>query len=72
MAYYGNATSPGAHFPFNFMFIVNFDQQSDASKVYNMIKTWMISMPENQWANWVVIRLLLLLGKELLCNYIFF
>lgn len=71
MAYYGNKTSPGAHFPFNFMFIVDFDQQSDASKVYNIIKAWMTSMPENEWANWVVIRFLLLLGHNFMHLHIF-
>lgn len=54
MAYYGNETSPGAHFPFNFFLIKQFDQQSDAAKVYDIVKSWMKSMPKNQWANWVV------------------
>lgn len=54
MMYYGNETSPGAHFPFNFLFINSFDQQSDAYEVNNMIKSWMLNMPKNKWANWVI------------------
>jgi len=54
MKYYGNMTSPGAHFPFNFLLITSFNQQSNAYDVYDMIKSWMINMPENKWPNWVV------------------
>lgn len=56
MLYYGNHTSPGAHFPFNFLFIGTFDQQSDAAKVHNMIKSWIQGMPAGMWPNWVVSR----------------
>lgn len=54
MKYYGNETSDGAHFPFNFMFIVQFNRQSDAEDVYNLVKYWMTHMPAGKWANWVV------------------
>lgn len=54
MKYYGNETSNGAHFPFNFMFIVQFNRQSDAEHVYDLVKYWMTNMPEDKWANWVV------------------
>jgi alpha-glucosidase len=54
MLYYGNTTHPGAHFPFNFLFINSFNKQSDANQVYDMIKSWMLNMPEGKWANWVV------------------
>ncbi|KAF0767588.1 maltase 2-like [Aphis craccivora] len=54
MLYYGNKTSPGAHFPFNFLLINSIDQQSDAYDVRDLIKTWMLSMPENMWPNWVI------------------
>lgn len=54
MLYYGNTTSPGAHFPFNFLLISSFDRQSDAYQVNDMVKSWMLNMPEGSWANWVV------------------
>lgn len=54
MLYYGNHTTPGAHFPFNFMFIGMFNQQSDAEMVHSMIKQWLQSMPKGMWPNWVV------------------
>ncbi|XP_025411887.1 maltase A1-like [Sipha flava] len=54
MLYYGNTTHPGAHFPFNFLFINSFNKQSDANQVYDMIKSWMLNMPEGKWANWVL------------------
>ncbi|XP_025200270.1 maltase A1-like [Melanaphis sacchari] len=54
MLYYGNQSSPGAHFPFNFLFINTFDQQSDAAKVYDIIKSWMKGMPSGMWPNWVL------------------
>ncbi|VVC30062.1 Glycoside hydrolase superfamily,Glycosyl hydrolase, family 13, catalytic domain [Cinara cedri] len=54
MRYYGNQSSPGAHFPFNFMFIGTFDQQSNAPKVHNIIKSWFEGMPNGMWPNWVL------------------
>lgn len=52
--YYGTNSEPGAHFPFNFLFIGTFDQQSDAAKVHSMIKSWIHGMPTGMWPNWVV------------------
>lgn len=54
MGYYGNDTTKGAHFPFNFMFVNQFSQQSDAYQVYDMVKFWMTHMPKDKWPNWVV------------------
>jgi len=54
MKYYGNDTSPGAHFPFNFMFIKQFNRESNAYDVYNYVKFWMKNMPKDKWANWVL------------------
>lgn len=56
LLYYGNATSPGAHFPFNFLFIETFNQQSDAAAVHSMIKYWMQNMLDGTWPNWIVSR----------------
>lgn len=54
MGYYGNETAPGAHFPINFLFIHDLNQQSDAYAVINVIKSWMNNMPKKMWPNWVV------------------
>jgi alpha-glucosidase len=54
LMYYGSNSEPGAHFPFNFLFIGTFDQQSDAGKVHNMIKSWIQGMPKGMWPNWVL------------------
>lgn len=54
MMYYGNDTAPGAHFPFNFLLISMFNEQSDAYDVDQVIKSWMLNMPKNHWPNWVV------------------
>lgn len=54
MGYYGNDTAPGAHFPFNFLFIHDLNRQSDAYAVADMIKLWMKNMPKKMWPNWVV------------------
>lgn len=63
MMYYGNQTHPGAHFPFNFLFIGTFDQQSDAYQVKNMIKNWMKGMPKGMWPNWVVSKKIIIRTK---------
>lgn len=54
MMYYGNQSEPGAHFPFNFLFINTFDQQSDAARVHQLIRSWIKGMPSGMWPNWVV------------------
>lgn len=54
MLYYGNQSSPGAHFPFNFLFIGTFNQQSNAPMVHSLIKDWIQNMPTGMWPNWVV------------------
>lgn len=61
MKYYGNDTSPGANFPFNFLFVSTltsttptFHLESDANDVSDLIKLWMLNLPENKWPNWVV------------------
>lgn len=54
--YYGTNSEPGAHFPFNFLFIGTFNQQSDAAKVHAIIKSWILGMPTGMWPNWVVSR----------------
>lgn len=64
MMYYGNQSSPGAHFPFNFMFIGTFDRQSNAPKVHNIIKSWIKGMPRGMWPNWVVSKIYMKIKQE--------
>jgi len=54
MRYYGDATSPGAHLPFNFGLISYLNDQSDAADFESAVLGWLDNMPEGKWANWVV------------------
>lgn len=54
MQYYGNSSFPAAHFPFNFLLIKQFNEQSDAYDINNMVKSWIQNMPQGMWPNWVV------------------
>ena len=58
MDYYGNKSTPIAHFPFNFEFITSIPHNITATKVYNTIQTWMQNLPEGAWPNWVVSNML--------------
>lgn len=81
MKYYGNSTSPGAHFPINFNFITKFNKQSNAYDVDAIIKSWMLNMPDGCWPNWIVSIILIIIvlftkillgrNKELLYNFTF-
>jgi len=70
LMYYGSNSEPGAHFPFNFLFIGTFDQQSDAAKVHNMIKSWIRGMPTGMWPNWVVSRTILIEQLSIVNTYL--
>ncbi|XP_050420831.1 maltase 2-like [Adelges cooleyi] len=54
MQYYGNDTALGAHFPFNFFFIKDFNRQSDAKQMRNVIASWLTNIPSGKWPNWVI------------------
>jgi alpha-glucosidase len=54
MKYYGNETHAGAHFPFNFGFITNLSNETDAAALKQIIDEWFYYMPADGWANWVV------------------
>ncbi|XP_050543464.1 maltase 2-like isoform X6 [Daktulosphaira vitifoliae] len=54
MKYYGNSTVPGAHFPFNFMLIINFNRQSNANQLQTLVTKWIKNMPKGMWPNWVL------------------
>ncbi|KAJ4434274.1 hypothetical protein ANN_22826 [Periplaneta americana] len=54
MAYYGNNTVPGGHFPFNFLFITHLNNESSAAQIRGTINMWMREMREERWPNWVI------------------
>lgn len=54
MKYYGNATHNGSHLPFNFEFLGNVNNKSDARDMKFYIDKWMTYMPVGRTANWVV------------------
>ncbi|XP_050543700.1 maltase A1-like [Daktulosphaira vitifoliae] len=53
MKYYGTDARPGAHFPFNFFFIQQFNRQSNASKAIDIVASWLDNLPAGKWPNWV-------------------
>lgn len=54
MKYYGNESTPIAHFPFNFFFISNLHKGSFAKNFYDTVLLWLDNMPKGNWPNWVV------------------
>ncbi|XP_070502896.1 maltase A1-like [Chironomus tepperi] len=54
MIYYGNATIPGAHFPFNFELIKNTNINSTAADYKSAVDLWLDNMPAGHIANWVL------------------
>ncbi|CAH0387137.1 unnamed protein product [Bemisia tabaci] len=54
MEYYKFGDKPGAHMPFNFLFITSLDGRSPAKEYQRIIESWMSGMPEGQWPNWVI------------------
>lgn len=54
LKYYGTAEKPGAHFPFNFEFIINVKNETNAQELKKIIDTWQSKLPAGAWSNWVV------------------
>ncbi|KAL7025505.1 hypothetical protein ACKWTF_013499 [Chironomus riparius] len=54
MLYYGNSTTPGAHFPFNFELIKNTNINSTAVDYKNAVELWLNNMPARHIANWLL------------------
>ncbi|KAJ9588789.1 hypothetical protein L9F63_017900, partial [Diploptera punctata] len=54
MAYYGTASAPGAHFPFNFRFITDLNNQSTATDFANVINNYLQQIIEDRVSNWVL------------------
>lgn len=54
MRYYGNSTTRGANFPFNFLPISHLNRQSSATDFKQVIMTWQNNLPSDQWGNWVI------------------
>lgn len=54
MKYYGDGKREGSHIPFNFLFIEQINNNSNANDYKNVIDYWMNNMPANRIPNWVV------------------
>ncbi|KAJ9576810.1 hypothetical protein L9F63_006584, partial [Diploptera punctata] len=54
IGYYGTETKPGGHFPFNFLFINDLNNESTAFDFRDTVNQWMSHMSEGRWANWVI------------------
>lgn len=52
--YYGDGKRNGSHIPFNFYFLDNLNQNSDAAAYKKLIDDWLAKMPKDVEANWVV------------------
>nr|XP_018909322.1 PREDICTED: maltase A3-like [Bemisia tabaci] len=52
--WYGNATVPGSHFPFNFLFLSDVNQSSTAADWAHVINEYYDALPEGAWPNWVI------------------
>ncbi|XP_069699589.1 maltase 2-like [Periplaneta americana] len=53
MAYYGNATHPGSHLPFNFNFIQYLNGYSKAPDYERVVHSWLDNVPAGMTSNWV-------------------
>jgi alpha-glucosidase len=54
MQYYGNEQQQGAHMPFNFLLLLNINNNSTAEDYKILADLWMSKMPVGRTANWVV------------------
>ena len=54
MAYYGNTTRPGAHFPCNVDLLLKINNNSNASNYKSVIENWILNVPAGHWSNWAV------------------
>jgi hypothetical protein len=54
MAYYGNKTRPGAHFPCNVDLLLKIRNDSKASSYKSVIENWISNVPAGRWSNWAV------------------
>ncbi|CAB3382429.1 Hypothetical predicted protein [Cloeon dipterum] len=54
MKYYGEGDVKGAHFPFNFEFITNVNNETTASELKEIIDRWQNALPSGAWSNWVI------------------
>ncbi|KAF5286038.1 hypothetical protein FQR65_LT12973 [Abscondita terminalis] len=54
MKYYGNTTSKGAHFTFNFQLITKLNGTSNAKDIVNAVNEWITHIPQQYTSNWVL------------------
>ncbi|XKL60720.1 hypothetical protein PGB90_007777 [Kerria lacca] len=51
--FFGIPKRLGVHFPFNFFFITNFNKESDATALRDIIQNWYNHMLHYGWGNWM-------------------
>jgi hypothetical protein len=54
MAYYGNVTHPGAHFPCNGGVLLNLKNNSNVNDFKSALENWLSHLPSGQRSIWVV------------------
>jgi hypothetical protein len=54
IAYYGNETRPGAHFPCNAELVSKIKNDTKASSYKDVIENWLLTVPSGHWSNWMV------------------
>ncbi|XP_072154415.1 maltase 2 isoform X2 [Bemisia tabaci] len=53
MRYYGSVFEPGAHFPFNFRFLTDLNDKTDAPSLHRNIVEYLANLKRYQFPNWV-------------------
>lgn len=54
MRYYGDGKRKGSRIPFNFELLFQVTNQTKASQIKNIVDSWLLKMPSDEYANWVV------------------
>ena len=58
--YYGTLDAPGAHYPFNFLLLTDFNSDTNAVSLKNSIDFYLNQLNDFQLPNWLVRTLFLL------------
>lgn len=54
MRYYGSVWEPAAHFPYNFLFLTDVDDHTNAPALHKVIVGYLANLTRDQFPNWVV------------------
>nr|XP_018900819.1 PREDICTED: alpha-glucosidase-like [Bemisia tabaci] len=53
MRYYGSVWEPAAHFPYNFLFLTDVDDHTNAPALHKVIVGYLANLTRDQFPNWV-------------------